>query len=76
MITALLVGLTAVNHAQLAPGDVPQWRGANRDGIIAGFTEPAAWPGAAQPALENRGRSWVRHAACGGQPGVPVLATG
>jgi outer membrane protein assembly factor BamB len=44
MITALLVGLTAVNHAQLAPGDVTQWRGANRDGIIAGFTEPAAWP--------------------------------
>jgi outer membrane protein assembly factor BamB len=44
MITVLLVGLTVVNHAQLAPGDVTQWRGANRDGIIAGFTAPAAWP--------------------------------
>ena len=44
MITVLLVGLTAVNHAQVAPGDVTQWRGANRDGVITGFTEPAAWP--------------------------------
>lgn len=44
MITVLFIGLTAVNHAQVAPGDVTQWRGANRDGIIAGFTEPATWP--------------------------------
>ena len=40
----LLVGLTAVNQAQRAAGDVTQWRGANRDGVIAGFTEPATWP--------------------------------
>lgn len=44
MITVLLVGLTAVSQAQRAAGDVTQWRGANRDGVITGFTEPAAWP--------------------------------
>ena len=44
LLTVLLVGFTAVNQAQRATGDVTQWRGANRDGVIAGFTEPAAWP--------------------------------
>ena len=44
MITMLLVGSTVANQAQRAAGDVTQWRGANRDGIVAGFTEPAAWP--------------------------------
>ncbi len=44
MLTVLLVGFTAVNQAQRAAGDVTQWRGANRDGVIAGFTEPAVWP--------------------------------
>jgi len=24
--------------------DWPQWRGLNRDGVVAGFTEPKAWP--------------------------------
>ena len=24
--------------------DWPQWRGANRDGKLSGFTAPAAWP--------------------------------
>ena len=44
ILTVLLVGFTVVNQAQRAAGDVTQWRGANRDGVIAGFTEPAAWP--------------------------------
>ena len=44
MLTVLLIGFTVVNQAQRAAGDVTQWRGANRDGVIAGFTEPAAWP--------------------------------
>ena len=34
----LLTGL--LGHAQ----DWPQWRGANRDGKVTGFTAPAAWP--------------------------------
>ena len=44
ILTVLLVGFTAVNQAQRAAGDVTQWRGSNRDGVIAGFTEPTAWP--------------------------------
>ena len=44
MLTVLLVGFTLATEAQRAPGDVTQWRGANRDGVVAGFTEPAAWP--------------------------------
>ena len=44
MVILVVIGLAAVNEAQQAPGDVTQWRGPNRDGIIAGFTEPAAWP--------------------------------
>jgi outer membrane protein assembly factor BamB len=35
------VGLGAGAAAQ----DWPQWRGPNRDGAIAAFREPAAWPG-------------------------------
>ncbi len=30
--------------AQNRAGDWPQWRGPNRDGAIASFTEPKAWP--------------------------------
>lgn len=30
--------------APLAAQDWPQWRGPNRDGAVASFTEPAAWP--------------------------------
>ena len=44
MLTVLLIGFTAVNQAQRATGDLTQWRGPNRDGVIAGFTAPAAWP--------------------------------
>ena len=45
--TALIVavaGLTAVLSAQNAALDWPQWRGPNRDGALASFTEPKAWP--------------------------------
>ena len=45
--TALLIGVTAlaaVADAQNAALDWPQWRGPNRDGTLASFTEPKAWP--------------------------------
>ena len=48
---ALLVGASAVvavtaslASAQQRPADWPQWRGPNRDGAIASFTEPKSWP--------------------------------
>jgi len=44
MFTVLLIGFTAATEAQRAAGDLTQWRGPNRDGVIAGFAEPAAWP--------------------------------
>ena len=39
-------GLTLghVAHAQRPSTDWTQWRGPNRDGVIAAFTAPAAWP--------------------------------
>ena len=33
-------------HAQRPSTDWTQWRGPNRDGVIAAFTAPAAWPAA------------------------------
>jgi outer membrane protein assembly factor BamB len=39
-----VAGLTAVLSAQNAALDWPQWRGPNRDGTLASFTEPRAWP--------------------------------
>lgn len=44
IVIVLLVGLAGVNQAQRASVDVTQWRGPNRDGVVAGFTEPVAWP--------------------------------
>ncbi len=44
IVTVLLMGLTTVDQAQRAPADVTQWRGPNRDGVVTGFAEPAAWP--------------------------------
>ena len=45
-LTALLVvGITSSVLAQ-SPTDWTQWRGPARDGVIASFTPPAAWPDA------------------------------
>lgn len=43
-ISVILTALPALSDAQSAAGDWTQWRGPNRDGVIAGFTAPAAWP--------------------------------
>jgi outer membrane protein assembly factor BamB len=40
----LIIGLTIVTEARQAATDVTQWRGANRDGVVTGFTAPATWP--------------------------------
>jgi len=40
----MLVGAAGVAAAQEGPLDYPQWRGANRDGAAAEFTEPDVWP--------------------------------
>ena len=40
----LLVAMGAASHAQRPSTDWTQWRGPNRDGTIAAFTPPAAWP--------------------------------
>ena len=41
----LLGGMLLLSAAGIAQ-DWPQWRGANRDGIVTGFIAPQAWPGA------------------------------
>src|SRR4051812_3265303 len=42
LLPALIVLLVVPSAAQ----DWPQWRGTNRDGAIASFREPSAWPAA------------------------------
>jgi outer membrane protein assembly factor BamB len=44
VLCGLLIALPVASQAQVAPGDVTQWRGANRDGVITGFAAPAVWP--------------------------------
>jgi outer membrane protein assembly factor BamB len=46
ILTGIVIGsgLLAVAAAQQPSTDWPQWRGTNRDGAAASFTEPAAWP--------------------------------
>ena len=44
IIFVLIGGLTSAAQARQAGTDVTQWRGANRDGAITGFTAPASWP--------------------------------
>ena len=43
-VAAVLLAITSSGEAQRASIDVTQWRGATRDGIIAGVTAPQAWP--------------------------------
>jgi outer membrane protein assembly factor BamB len=38
------VVFAVVMHANMAAQDWPQWRGPNRDGAVASFNEPSAWP--------------------------------
>jgi outer membrane protein assembly factor BamB len=40
----VIAGLVSVSEAQSPSGDLLQWRGPNRDGVIAGFSAPAQWP--------------------------------
>ena len=42
--TIVIAGLAGVVGAQSAGSDWPQWRGPNRDGTLATFAEPKAWP--------------------------------
>ena len=44
VVVVLAAALTAVSEARQAATDVTQWRGANRDGVVTGFTPPATWP--------------------------------
>lgn len=44
IIAVAVAGLSVPIHAQRPATDWTQWRGANRDGVITGFIEPAAWP--------------------------------
>jgi outer membrane protein assembly factor BamB len=43
-LRTFLVLSTAVLTVQVYAQDWPQWRGPNRDGALAAFREPAAWP--------------------------------
>src|SRR5918992_463424 len=43
LVASTVLGCTAVGASLLA-ADWPQWRGPNRDGAGAVFTEPAQWP--------------------------------
>ena len=44
IFAVMVLGTTSAGEAQRPPGDVTQWRGAARDGIITGLTAPQAWP--------------------------------
>ncbi len=44
MVAVVLLAASAVGTAQRPSGDVTQWRGAARDGIITGLTAPQTWP--------------------------------
>ena len=72
----VLATAAATLTAQSRPGDWPQWRGPNRDGVIASFTEPTSWP-------ERLTRKWKVDVGLGyatpdarRQPRLHVLASG
>ena len=44
LITALVLSLTAARAGRAASDDWPQWRGPNRDGVVASYTRPKSWP--------------------------------
>ena len=44
VLFGLLIVFPVASQAQVGAGDVTQWRGANRDGVITGFAAPAVWP--------------------------------
>jgi outer membrane protein assembly factor BamB len=41
---AAAIGVASAVGGQGRPADWPQWRGPNRDGAVASFAEPKAWP--------------------------------
>jgi outer membrane protein assembly factor BamB len=43
-IVAMAVGVILASATGALAQDWPQWRGANRDGKVAGFTAPQVWP--------------------------------
>lgn len=44
-VIGVMVGcVVLIGAARVAAQDWPQWRGANRDGKVAGFTAPQTWP--------------------------------
>ena len=76
IVTAIVVGLSAASLAQQTAADVTQWRGANRDGVVTGFTAPASWPAQLTQRWKIDIGTRVRDAARRGEQGVPVLASG
>jgi outer membrane protein assembly factor BamB len=44
IIGGTIAAVSSVASGQRAASDWTQWRGANRDGAVAGFGAPAAWP--------------------------------
>jgi outer membrane protein assembly factor BamB len=44
LVVITIVALTVIGQAQRPSTDWTQWRGPNRDGAIAAFAAPAAWP--------------------------------
>jgi outer membrane protein assembly factor BamB len=44
LVLAIAAGIATVLSAQNASLDYTQWRGPNRDGSTAAFSEPSAWP--------------------------------
>ena len=50
-IVIVIAGLSTVLDGQNRGPDWIQWRGANRDGAVTGFTAPSPWP-------ENLTQKW------------------